>query len=88
MKFQKYYVIFVHIFNKDGQDRKNRKEVTKIPKTKKRKYGINETIYLNSKRSEQFYTLLLKVSIRNNTLGQLKCQLEQIIWIQKPTEPS
>ena len=24
----------------------------------------------------------------HNTLGQLKCQLKQIIWIQKPTEPS
>ena len=24
----------------------------------------------------------------HNTLGQLKCQLEQIIWIQKPTEPN
>ena len=51
-------------------------------------FEITGTIYLNSKRSEQFYTLLLEVPIRTNTLGQLKCQLEQIIWIQKPTEPS
>ena len=47
-KLQKYYVIFIYILH--GQDRKKGKEnhatkVTKIPKTKRRKYGIgmNET---------------------------------------------
>ena len=77
-KVIKYYVIFVYIFQgKMGKTEKNLKEnhttkVTKTPKTKRQKYGMNETIYLNSKRSEQFYTLLLEVPIRNNTLGQLK----------------
>ena len=49
MKLQKYYVIFVYILQgKMGKTEKNRKEnhatkVTKIPKTKRRKYGMNET---------------------------------------------
>ena len=39
----------LHFARQDGQDRKNWKEnyatkVTKIPKTKRRKYGMNETI--------------------------------------------
>ena len=39
----------LHFARQDGQDGKNRKEnlttkVTKIPKTKRRKYGINETL--------------------------------------------
>ena len=48
-KIQKYYVIFAYILQgKMGMMEKNRKEnhttkVTKIPKTKRRKYGINET---------------------------------------------
>ena len=38
----------LHFARQDGQDGKNRKEnhgtkVTKIPKTKRRKYGMNET---------------------------------------------
>ena len=38
----------LHFTRQDGQDRKKRKEnqaikVTKIPKTKRRKYGVNET---------------------------------------------
>ena len=49
-KIQKYYVIFVYILQgKMGKTEKNRKEnhatkVTKIPKTKRRKYGMNETL--------------------------------------------
>ena len=48
-KIQKYYVIFVYILKgKMGKTEKKRKEnhatkVNKIPKTKIRKYGINET---------------------------------------------
>ena len=48
-KIRKYYVIFVYILQgKMGKTEKNRKEnhatkVTKIPKTKRRKYGMNET---------------------------------------------
>jgi hypothetical protein len=48
-KLRKYYVIFVYILQgKMGKTRKNWKEnhgtkVTKIPKTKRRKYGMNET---------------------------------------------
>ena len=39
----------LHFARQDGQDRKKRKEnhatkVTKIPKTKRRKYGMNETL--------------------------------------------
>ena len=39
----------LHFARQDGQDRKKRKEnhgtkVTKIPKTKRKKYGINETL--------------------------------------------
>ena len=39
----------LHIARQDGQDRKKRKEnhttkVTKITKTKRRKYGMNETL--------------------------------------------
>ena len=39
----------LHFARQDGQDGKKRKEnhvtkVTKIPKTKRRKYGMNETI--------------------------------------------
>ena len=51
-------------------------------------FEITRTIYLNSERSEHFKALLLEVPIITNTLEQLKCQLEQIVWIQKPTEPS
>ena len=49
-KIQKYYVLFVYILQgKMGNTEKNRKEnhatiVTKIPKTKRRKYGMNETL--------------------------------------------
>ena len=49
MKIQKYYLIFVYILQgKMGKTEKNRKEnhatnVTKIPKTKRQKYGMNET---------------------------------------------
>ena len=49
MKLQKYYLIFVYILQgKMGKTEKNRKEnhatkVTKIPKTKIQKYGMNET---------------------------------------------
>ena len=49
-KIRKYYVIFVYILQgKMSKTEKNRKEnhptkVTKIPKTKRRKYGMNETI--------------------------------------------
>ena len=45
----KYYVIFVYILQ--GKTEKNWKEdpatkVTKIPKTKRRKYGMNQTLIL------------------------------------------
>ena len=49
MKLRKYYVIFVYILQgKMGKTEKKWKEnhatkVTKIPKTKGRKYGMNET---------------------------------------------
>ena len=49
MKITKYYVTFVYILqSKMGQTGKKRKEnhatkVTKIPKTKRQKYGMNET---------------------------------------------
>ena len=48
-KLQKYYVIFVYILQgKMGKTEEKRKEnhatkVTKIPKTKRQKYGMNET---------------------------------------------
>ena len=51
-KIRKYYVIFVYILQgKMGKTEKNRKEnhatkVTKMPKTKRRKYGMNETLEL------------------------------------------
>ena len=42
----------LHFARQDGQDGKKRKEnhatkVTKIPKTKRRKYGMNETLVYN-----------------------------------------
>ena len=42
--------ITLHFARQDGQDGKNRKEnhatiVTKIPKTKRRKYGMNKTLF-------------------------------------------
>ena len=49
MKIRKYYVIFVYILQgKMGKTEKPRKgnhttKVTKIPKTKRQKYGMNET---------------------------------------------
>ena len=49
MKIQKYYVIFVYILQgKMGKTVKKRKEnhatkMTKIPTTKRRKNGMNET---------------------------------------------
>ena len=47
-QLQKYKNLCLHFARQDGQDGKNRKEnhetkVTKIPKTKGRKYGMNET---------------------------------------------
>ena len=49
-KVRKYYVIFVYILQ--GKTEKIWKEdpatkVTKIPKTKRRKYGMNETEIMN-----------------------------------------
>ena len=46
MKIQKYYVLFVYILQ--GKTEKKQKEnhatkVTKIPKTKRQKYGMKET---------------------------------------------
>ena len=40
----------LHLARQDGQERKNGKEnhatkVTKIPKTKRRKYGMNQTLW-------------------------------------------
>jgi len=48
MKIRKYYNLCLHFARQDGQDGKKRKEnhetkVTKIPKTRRRKYGMNET---------------------------------------------
>ena len=49
-KIQKYYVIFVYILqDKMGKMEKNRKEnhatkVTKIPETKRLKYGMNKIL--------------------------------------------
>ena len=54
-KIRKYYVIFAYILQgKMGKTQKKWKEnhatkVTKIPKTKRRKYGMNETIIINQK---------------------------------------
>ena len=53
-KLQKYELLrnlCLHFERQDGQDQKKRKEnhitkVTKIPETKRRKYGISETIIL------------------------------------------
>ena len=51
MKIQKNYVIFVYILQgKMGKTEKKLKEnhatkMTKIPKTKRRKYGMNETLF-------------------------------------------
>ena len=44
MKIQKYYVIFVT--RQDGQDGKKNHatKVTKIPQTKRQKYGMNQTL--------------------------------------------
>jgi hypothetical protein len=47
-KIWKYYIVFVYFARQDGQDGKKHKEnhatkVIKIPKTKRRKYGMNET---------------------------------------------
>ena len=50
VKIQKYYVIFVYILEgKMGKTGEKQKEnhatkVTKIPKTKRRKYGMNKTL--------------------------------------------
>ena len=48
MKIQKYLrKLCLHFARQDGQDGKNGKKitkVTKIPKTKRRKYGMNETL--------------------------------------------
>jgi hypothetical protein len=52
-KIRKYYVNFVSILQGEmGKAEKNWKEnhatkVTKIPKTKRRKYGMNETYFFN-----------------------------------------
>ena len=49
-KIRKFYVIYVYILqDKMGKTEENRKEnhptkVTKIPKTNRRKYGMNETL--------------------------------------------
>ena len=51
----------LHFARKDGQDRKKGKEnqatkVTKIPKTKRRKYGMNETRIGRKKTTERIPT--------------------------------
>ena len=49
MKIQKYYIIFVYILQwKENHATK----VTKIPKTKRREYGMNET-KMNRKKKEK-----------------------------------
>ena len=56
-----------HFARQDGQDGKKRKEnhttkVTKIPKTKRRKYGMNETIsFLNILITLELHRFLKKV---------------------------
>ena len=60
MKLRKYEYLSLHFARQDEQDGKNRKEnpatkVTKIPKTKRRKYGITKTLKgtkIDSKSSE------------------------------------
>jgi hypothetical protein len=47
-KIRKYYIIFVYVFQNWQDGKKTQKEihetkVTKIPKTKKRQYGMTET---------------------------------------------
>ena len=37
----------LHFARQDGQDGKQRKKLTKIPKTKRRKYGMNEILNAN-----------------------------------------
>ena len=54
MKLRKYFVIFVYIC-KMGKTEKNRKEnhateVTKVPKTKRRKYGMNVKTWQNTNK--------------------------------------
>ena len=53
-KLQKYYILnlCLHFARQDGQDRKKKKEnhatkATKIPNTKRGKYGMNETFVKN-----------------------------------------
>ena len=50
-KIRKYYVIFAYILQgKIGKTKKTKKnhatKVTKIPQTKRRKYGMNETLVI------------------------------------------
>ena len=68
MKIRKYFAIFiyVHFAWQDGQDRKQWKEnhttqVTKIPKTKRRKYGMNKT----TDRHVGSYALIYQLVSRN-----------------------
>ena len=39
--------ICLYFARQDGQDGKQRKKLTKIPKTKRRKYGMNEILNAN-----------------------------------------
>ena len=65
MKLLKYYVIFVYILQgKMGKMDKNWKEnhatkMTKIPKTKRRKCGINETFVSSNIYKNIFIIFLL-----------------------------
>ena len=51
-KIRKYYVIFVYILQGKARRKKWKEnhatKVTKIPKTKRRKYGMNETYMYKS----------------------------------------
>ena len=72
-KIQKYYVIFVYIL----QGKMSRKEnhatkVTKIPKTKRPKYGMNETIV-----HKLCNTNMRMASPRQHQSDQINCH---VIW--------
>ena len=88
-KIQKYYVIFVYILpGKMGKAEKKQKEnhatkITKIPKTKRQKYGMNETLVTKAEAISSFSAHQLSSFL---WVWPIKMQNCQAFWLVENTQ--
>ena len=87
-KIRKFYLC-LHFARQDGQDGKNRKEnhatkVTEIPKTKRRKYGMNETKETKKKRThlKSFFCLDIRKRYPETEVGGRYARCSSIVGLR------